>query len=398
MTDGPSVGDRICELRGKMTQQELADISGVSIDLIRKLEQGRRHTASIGSLQAIARALDVDIAALLAKPQPIATAEPDEGIIALRRALTPVDDLVDGEAHGEDLTVADAERTADYLWGAYWNGRYQVLAELLPAALGRLRATVRHVPASDRPAAQHALARTYQVAGDTLAHMGHTDLAFMAIRHALTAAAASGDELLHASMRVSVSWQLLVQGRHEESAQVAIKAATELGANGSASESVLSAYGLLTVTAATATARDLKRDDTVSMLAEAREAARRIGYDRSEWSSTFGPAKVAMLTVDCAVVQDDFSGALASAKLLPRDANLPLASRARHLADIALSHLRLDHDQKALDTLLAAESMAPEWIQFQTLPRSITSELLVRERRRSTPLREFAARIGAARG
>jgi transcriptional regulator with XRE-family HTH domain len=60
------IGERIRALRTPTyTQDDLAAAAEVSVDVIRKLEQGRRHTASIGTLQRITRALDVDIAALL---------------------------------------------------------------------------------------------------------------------------------------------------------------------------------------------------------------------------------------------------------------------------------------------------------------------------------------------
>lgn len=395
MTDGlvdGSIGQRIRELRdGWMTQADLAAAAGVSVDLVRKLEQGQRHTASVPSLQALAKALDTDTATLLAKPTPAPTTEPDAGVVPLRRVLTAVDDLTGTDPSVEPLSLAEAERTVDYLWGAYWGGRYQLLAELLPTALAGLRATARQ---ENCEPAHHALARGYQAAGDTLVHMGQTDAAFLAIRQALDAAEAADDELLHAALRVSVSLQMLVQGRYDDSTRVAMKAAEDIAPTGNVDHSHLSAYGLLTVTAATSAARNLDAEQSRALLAESGEAARRIGFDRSEHQTTFGPAKVTMLSVDCAVVLDDYTTALDTAKHLPRDAALPLASRCRHLADVALSHLRLGNDQRALDTLLTAESMGKDWIGFQTLPRQITQELLERETRRSTPLREFATRLG----
>ncbi len=57
---------RIRELRrGIYTQDDLAVAADVSVDVIRKLEQGRRHTASIATLARIAHVLDVDLAELL---------------------------------------------------------------------------------------------------------------------------------------------------------------------------------------------------------------------------------------------------------------------------------------------------------------------------------------------
>lgn len=48
------------ELRRRrgLTQQELADAAGVSVDIIRKLEQGQRSSALLTTLMAIAQALD----------------------------------------------------------------------------------------------------------------------------------------------------------------------------------------------------------------------------------------------------------------------------------------------------------------------------------------------------
>ncbi|MGH3270544.1 MAG: helix-turn-helix domain-containing protein, partial [Trebonia sp.] len=64
----PIIGQRIRELRKpRFTQHDLAAAADVSVDVIRKLEQGRRHTASIGTLQRIARALDVDVAELFGR-------------------------------------------------------------------------------------------------------------------------------------------------------------------------------------------------------------------------------------------------------------------------------------------------------------------------------------------
>jgi transcriptional regulator with XRE-family HTH domain len=78
-----------------MTQDDLAAAAGVSTDLIRKLEQGRRHTASIGSLHRIAAALDVDLGELLGREN-LPEAAPDAGVVALREAVADVSRPVPG--------------------------------------------------------------------------------------------------------------------------------------------------------------------------------------------------------------------------------------------------------------------------------------------------------------
>ncbi|GAB3476961.1 helix-turn-helix domain-containing protein [Amycolatopsis cihanbeyliensis] len=397
MGDHVDLGERIRQLRGRlMSQRELADRAQVSVDLIRKLEQGRRHTASIGSLQRIAEALDVTIAELVGKRTTLRPSATDGGVVDIRRALTPVDDLLDSDViDGEPLSLSEAERTVDYLWGAYWAGRYELLGSLLPNALTQLRATHHAAPTDQRPSTAHVLARAYQAAGDTLVHLGHQDAAFLAVREALRAARETDDVLLYAAMRVSVAWQLLVQGRYTESEQVAVIAARDIEPSGAVSESQLSGYGILTATAATAAARARKSHNTSELLAVAGDMAGRIRYERTDHQTTFGPAKVAMMTVDCAVVQDEFAEALGAARGLPRDATLPLASRARHLADVALAQLRLGHSDRALNTVLTMEQMAPDWIRYQSLPRQVVTELVEHERRVSAPLRDLAMRLGA---
>lgn len=394
-TGDESLGERIKRLRGGLTQRELAEAAGVSVDLIRKLEQGVRHTASISRLHQIARALDVDIAELVGKRNSLPRRGDDEGVLAIRRALTPVDDLItEAVTEAVPLDIAEARRTVDYLWGAYWAGRYELLGSLLPNALTQLRATYRTVPAADRVIAAELLARAYQAAGDTLVHLGHPDAAWLSVREALQAARDGDDPLLYATIRASVSWQLLVAGRYTESEQVATAAAHDIEPTGDAPLPQVSAYGILTVTAATATARAQNPSATDDLLAVSRQMATRLGRDRADHQTTFGPAKVAMLEVDCHVVQERFPQALSAAKTLPRDADLPLATRARHLADVAYSHCQLDHGDTALTTLLTMEQMAPDWIQYQTLPRQIVAELLERQRRVQMPLRQLAQRLG----
>ncbi|MGW5051401.1 helix-turn-helix domain-containing protein [Actinokineospora sp. NPDC004072] len=400
MSDRTDLGARIRQLRGKLlSQHDLASRAQVSVDLIRKLEQGRRHTASVPSLQRIARALDVSVADLLGKQAAVPSRAPHAGVVAIRQALTPVDDLVgdvveDVDVLGDaELALEEAERAVTYLWGAYWSGRYELLVTLVPNAIAQARATLRAVPTAKQPRAAHILARAYQVAGDTLVHLGHLDIAWLGIRLAIATAQDGADPLCDVAPRVSAAWHLLVQGRYDESERVALSAAHTVEPTGEASDSQLAAYGILMVTGATAAAR-AHRSSATDLLAEATAAAGRLGYDRVDHQTTFGPAKIGVMAVDVAVVQDDFTGALAAAsRIADTSTTLPAVARARHLSDVAFAHLRLGHGTKALHALLAAERTAPDWMRFQRFPQAVTAELLHKERRVPTPLRELAIRL-----
>jgi transcriptional regulator with XRE-family HTH domain len=89
---GETIGYQLRWLRRVrgLTQEELADRADVSRDLVAKLEQGRRHTARITSLASLARALDVELSALVERATPMLEIEDgeDAGLVALRNALT----------------------------------------------------------------------------------------------------------------------------------------------------------------------------------------------------------------------------------------------------------------------------------------------------------------------
>jgi transcriptional regulator with XRE-family HTH domain len=375
-----------------MTQRELADAAGVSLSLVRSLEQEQRHTASIGSLHKLARALDVDTGVLLGKTTTM-PGDPGTGVMAIRRALTPVDDLLDEVVHdGQPVELAEARRVVDYGWGLYWSGRYEQLGGLLPTALAQLRATAHAAPADDLVHAQELLARGYWLAACSLVHLGQQESAWLAIRQALDTAQHGQDELLDATLRGSVSWQLLVQGRYEEAAKVALRAAVAVEPSGSAGPQLLSVHGTLLLSAATASGRDGSTGAARDLLAEARVVADRNGADRNDYESPFGVSQVVMQTVDVAVVTEDYAAAIEAARLMPRDAGLPLAARARHLTDTAYAHAHLGHIRQARDALLTVEQMAPAWIKYQTLPRQVAAELVRRDR--DSTLRGLARRLG----
>jgi transcriptional regulator with XRE-family HTH domain len=67
-----AIGARIRELRlahsPRLTQEQLAERAGVSVDLIGKLEQGQRQTAQLASLYKLADALGVELPLLVTGP------------------------------------------------------------------------------------------------------------------------------------------------------------------------------------------------------------------------------------------------------------------------------------------------------------------------------------------
>jgi transcriptional regulator with XRE-family HTH domain len=393
-----TIGERIRALRKPAyTQDSLAAAAEVSVDVIRKLEQGRRHTASIGTLQRIARALDVDIAALLDPSRPVSATDDDQTrVSAIRDALTSIDDLL-GELDGADAPdLTELSRTVTYAWGARWAGRYEPLAAMLPRLLTEAAAATHGTAGSEAGRAADLAAQVHQITAEILLGLGASDLGYVAAREAVRLAALVSDPLRAAATRDTLGRVLMRQGRFVDAERVCVATAEDMQPEGDASTAHLSVYGGVLLRGATAAARQGRAGAATDLLAEATAVARRTGADRTDYDVVFGPSNVVMQSVDCSVVTEDYVAAAEMARTMPPDAALPLVSRSRHLADVAHAQLRLGHDRAAESTLLTIERAAPEWISHQQLPGVLVGELLTRGRP-SPRLRALARRLNAVR-
>ncbi|MGW5907982.1 helix-turn-helix domain-containing protein, partial [Streptomyces bacillaris] len=135
-----SIGDRIRALREfrDITQDELARRSGVSVDTIRKLEQGVRESARINTLRGLARALDVQLERLVGQPTVTQQLTDGGGLLALRDAVQDPGSLP-GVPSEEDLEdppgPAEWARQVRAATETYWAGGYSDLASTLPGLL-----------------------------------------------------------------------------------------------------------------------------------------------------------------------------------------------------------------------------------------------------------------------
>ncbi|GHH69255.1 hypothetical protein GCM10018793_01430 [Streptomyces sulfonofaciens] len=393
-----SIGDRIRCLREfrDMTQEGLARRAGVSADTIRKLEQGVRQSARINTLRALARALDVQLERLVGQPTVTRTISEDGGLIALRDAIqdigalpgVPVDDDVE-EPPGADVWIASVKTAA----AMYWQGQYSELSGTLPLLLRDGRAVVRENPTE--PVWQQ-LALAYQIAASLAAQSGHADWAFQAVERQLAAARRASDPLMEGMGVSTLSWVLLRQGRWEQAQAIAEKKADELEPSfRRATPDHLAVYGSLLVAAATPAARRDRHDDAVHLLTVAEAAAIRSGQVHA-YGSAFSPVDVRTQKVNVLLAGSESrpDEALRHAGRVDiREISRPVHC-AHYRVDVAQAQYQTGDGSGALATLLEVEAEQPEWIKFQALATATVREMLEAERRRNTPLRGLAARLG----
>ncbi|MGP2436681.1 helix-turn-helix domain-containing protein [Streptomyces sp. JW3] len=401
LQEEPGIGDRIARLRmrRKLTQEGLAERARLSVDIVRKLEQGVRQTARLATINALARALDVEPSTLLGQPATFEVrgeAEPPS-VLALRQAVSPVSDLFDldgEEPEAEDPpTIARLRASLRSTERIRREGRIGEIGSLLPQLIEDAKAAARYHSGADAAAAHSVLAEAYQVAATTLTALGKEDAAFTALERSMAAARKGDDPHLESVGCSSLAWVLTKQGRLTDAERVALSAAERVEPGFRSPPLELALWGILLLRAATAAVRLERRDTVRDLLSMATAAAARIGTDRLDYATPFGPANAGVAEVNFLVELGDTAEALRAARTVTGLASLPPTWRARFHVDLALAHADLGRDDGALQALLAAERAAPEWLRYHSTSRRLVTDLRNRERRRTSPVLELAERL-----
>jgi hypothetical protein len=263
-------------------------------------------------------------------------------------------------------------------WQVWQQGEYATLAVTLPDMIAEARHATRELTGDDQVKAWGLLATTYQIAAGVTVMTGHESLAWTAVERALDAADRAADPVAHASAEHFAAWIYRRQGRYADCQAVATRSAERHEPRFSqASAEQLSVWGGLLINASGAAARQERPDDAAELLSVASGAAARLGQDRWDRWSVFGPRLVAQTAVINAVEMGDMAQALHLAEGVP-DGRLPPTWDARYLLALAEAQVESHRDADALATLTEAARVTPEWVRYHRLARDITLELCER--------------------
>lgn len=384
------IGERLKWLRRErgMTQEELAAASGVSRDLIAKLEQGARRQARLSTLSGLATGLDCEISELVDKRERLGADRDGGSVLAVRNVLLSpslLPGLDDGD-DGEPTPLGDLERSVEAAWGRYWAGDFGALLAELPGLVGECRLTL----ASLGPRAVTPLALAYELTSCLMTQIGRTDLGAIAAERAITTAYGGDDHLLWTYLHWVYSWVLLHQDRYAEAEKLAADMAAKIEPSFRGSELEIGAWGgLLTSAVAPAVARG---KDPAEYLSLARAGAERLGGRVKVYSSSFGPATVAMqATYGYSTLKEPGKALEAAKRIRPPSAGVPGdlqgISWGAHLMDVAQAHLDSGHRRTATRTLLEARQVSPVWFRHQRVARTAAVEIREQERRLSPETR-----------
>ncbi len=399
-----TIGERLAYLRRRrnVTQEGLAERSQVSVDVIRRLEQGNRKTARLTSLASLARALDVELSTLLAPPplleRPVNNGS-DGGLLEIRRALTAVDPPADSGDQSETAelpSLMELRQSATRSWDIYQRGEYSVLGSVLPELIFAIRHATREFSGEEQLQAYMALSTVCHIAAGVTVVLGKADLAYIACERSIDAAEHAGNVVLKGAAQNLMSWIFRRQGRYEEAEHFATGAAEEIEPSFVRSTPAqLSVFGSLLLNASGAAARNDRGEQAEELLKVAHAAASRLGADRNDLWAVFGPTNVAMTAVNNAVELDELGKALHLVDQAPRSGKVPPTWRARYLLNVAFAQCEFRRDEAAISTLFTVKEITPEWIKYHPLGRDVTYELLGRASTSQLPrLRELADHLG----
>jgi transcriptional regulator with XRE-family HTH domain len=410
-TDGRSIGENLGDLRrtAGLSQEALASRANLSVGTIRKIEQG--GSARVETLHVLARVLGVETSALFGTQAP-KPSDAEEGnklnLVEFRHALTPAVGF-EGLAHDRDTAAVvggdspSLARSLRAAVGQYHADNFAAVSHHLP----RMVLTANELAARARGDETAALAAVkvradvLQLAGWFLTQVRQYDLAYVALRDAVSDGVAAGDDLSVAASVISQCWLFIRQGRFSDAERLAGDVATRVEPRlSTASAEELAAWGWLLLRGSAAAVRNNRPADSREFLSLAEGAAvRRDGRARPatagyhQYWSTFDVPTVRMKAAEALMIEGDARGVLRVADGVPAPQRAGRSdNHSRHLLDVAEAHAALHNYQDGVDILAGLRAASPDWLRHQRRAGDLVGKLLAtRKRRAGGDLRDLAA-------
>ncbi|HEX6421994.1 MAG TPA: hypothetical protein VFZ79_00845 [Acidimicrobiales bacterium] len=209
----------------------------------------------------------------------------------------------------------------------------------------------------------------------------------MAADRAIAAAEQSGEPLAVVAGHFRLAHALLRLGRLDQAQHVAARALDALAPATHAVDvepEAVSLLGAMHLVLAIIAGQQGDRATARSQLAQARQAADRLGADRNDHDTEFGPIDVQLHVVAIAVDLGDAGEALDVARGIDAS-GLSSERRTRLLVDVARAHAQRRQAGEALSALREAEQLAPEQVHGDPIAGAVARDLVALFGRRTPP-------------
>lgn len=384
------VGPRIATARRahRLTQQELADASGLSYATIRAYERDARQPTE-DSLDAIADALGVDPSRLQASGAP-AVARVRAALPAISAAIASYDLPEDGPVRPlSELRTAVA--TAE---GWRLAAQYVRIAEAVAPLLDELARALDRARGEERAAVARLLVSAYRSADAVAYKHGARDLSARLIELMRWAAPAAEDGVLTASVAY-VRTEVHFAARAHRPGLRALEAALDAAPVVSTVETA-AARGALHMRAAVIAGRAGQSEAANEHLAEACRLAD-LAPEGVYGGTAFGPDSVRVHELSYAVSRGDAGvpRALEIAQEWAPPRSMPRERRSGFYIELARAQVWGARRADAFESLKVARRIAPQHTRQHRWARETTETLLRLGRRDDPELRGFAEWVGA---
>jgi len=169
MHDGGTLGERLASVRKRrgLTQRELATVSGMSVSLIRKIEQDDYGQVRLATARKLAQALGVTTSALVTEPDtPVAEPESTQRWEPVRLAL----EGVHGDVPQEEPTLESLGRSFGDALPLLLVSKFDAVGAILPGLLRDADALVAFSTDGVQSDAKTLRSQIRQVTGSLMLH------------------------------------------------------------------------------------------------------------------------------------------------------------------------------------------------------------------------------------
>ncbi|MFE2541022.1 helix-turn-helix domain-containing protein [Actinacidiphila glaucinigra] len=383
----PDIGARLKEVRKRrgLTQRELASASGVSISLIRKLEQGELSDTRMETARRLAVALHVPTSALVTRHREEgadgATMDHWEGVRRALLAPAPV-------GADEPPTLYGLREAVESAVPLFAHDRFDELSAVLPGLLHDANVLV-----DATPEGRGVRGRLMQLTGWLMTQTRQFEAADVALTRAMDDAA---DRLDGAATASTECWLLMRCGRVGDARELAIRWADEAEPErmSRATPEELSAWGWMLLRVSAASIRDARPGEAEAALRLARSAAVATGREWApggDFLRAFGPVTVALKTAENSMVTDRPDLVLQQAARIQRVGMRRTSNNwNRHRLDVAQAHVRQRQYAEAVDVLQEVRGNAPRWLPSQRYARDILGQIIAKRRTLTPQMRDLA--------
>jgi transcriptional regulator with XRE-family HTH domain len=395
-----TIGQRVarCRKARGMSQEVLAHLLGRSQSWLTKVERGERQLDRMSLIYEVARVLQVDVTEITGQPYgPDVAVQAHAAVPAMRRALTGPEAASLDPTRADGVEPLPALRTRMLVANRLrHDADFDRLGQLLPSLLEDVQqASVVLQREDEHRAALELVVDACHCARAMLKALGYLDLAWIATERGRDAAQRLGDPLLEASSAWNRAEVYLGTGDHSGAVGLAVATIHRLDSElGVLPPPGVSLLGMLHLKAAFGTASMGDERQARIHLGEAGRMAARLGRDRNDFGTLFGPTNVLLHRMGVAMELSLPGEAVLIARSM---AGLVMAPerRVRLKVDLARAHAQLRQENEAMRLLMESQRLAPDYLRGHPMARDMVTGLLKHApRAMATDLRALASRIG----